>query len=304
MGQLEDMDVFIHVVDAGGIGRAADQLGLAKSAVSRRLSDLEKRLGVRLLNRTTRTSSLTEAGRSYYERAIKIVDDVAELNALTEDANIVLEGTINLAAPLSFGLSHLSTAIDSFVKQHRGLTININFSDRQVDLVEEGLDLAFRIATLKDSSLIARKMSPIRRILCASPDYLKKQGTPNTPNDLTLHRLLHYNLSESSTWKLTDQQGGQHFINVSAHMVANNGDFLKDMAVAGHGIILTPTFISWKAIANGDLVQILPDYSLPQLNAYVVYPQTRYLSQRTRILIDFLVEQFGDNPYWDQGIKA
>lgn len=304
MGQLEDMVVFIHVVDAGGISRAADQLGLAKSAVSRRLSDLEKRLGVCLLNRTTRTSSLSEAGRSYYERAIKIVDDVAELNAQTEDANIALEGTINLAAPLSFGMCHLSPAIDSFVKQHPGLTININFSDRQVDLIEEGLDLAFRIASLKDSSLIARKMSPIKHVLCASPDYLKEQGIPKTPDDLKLHQLLHYNVSSSSTWKLTDKQGEQYLINFSAHMAANNGDFLKDMAVAGHGIVMSPTFISWKAISKGELVPLLSNYQPPQLNAYAVYPQARYLSQRTRVLIDFLVERFGDNPYWDQGINV
>ncbi len=304
MGQLEDMNLFIHVVDAGGISRAADQMNLAKSAVSRRLVDLEKRLGVRLLNRTTRVSSLTEAGRNYYERAIKIVGDVAELNALTEDANIALEGTINLAAPLSFGLCHLSTAIDSFIQQHPKLLINTNFSDRQVDLVEEGMDLAFRIATLKDSSLIARKITPVRHVLCASPDYLKKRGTPKTPDELKSHQLLHYNVSGSSTWKLIDQQGGQHVINVSAYMVANNGDFLKDMAIAGHGIVMAPTFIAWKAIASGELVPVLTDYNTPQYNAYAVYPQTRYLSQRTKVLIDFLVARFGDDPYWDQNIQS
>jgi DNA-binding transcriptional LysR family regulator len=303
MGQLEDMNVFIRVVEAGGISRAADQLGMVKSAVSRRLVDLETRLGVRLLNRTTRTSSLTEAGQNYYERAIKVVDDVAELNALTADSNTSLEGTIKLAAPLSFGLCHLSIAIDDFVKQHPELTINIDFSDRQVDLVEEGLDLAFRIADLKDSSLIARKISAIKHILCASPGYLKEHGTPKIPSDIKNHRVLHYNLSGTSILKLTDKKGKQHSINVSAKITANNGDFLKDMAVAGHGIVSSPTFISWKAIATGDLVPVLSDYKLPQLNAYAVYPQTRYLSQRTRILIDFLVERFGDNPYWDQNIN-
>ncbi|MEO6423711.1 MAG: substrate binding domain-containing protein [Candidatus Nitrotoga sp.] len=247
---------------------------------------------------------MTEAGWSYYERAIKIVNDVAELNVLTEDANIALEGTINLAAPLSFGLCHLSTAINDFIKQHPKLTININFSDRQVDLVEEGLDLAFRIASLKDSNLIARKLSPIKHVLCASPGYLKEQGTPTSLHHLKSHQLLHYNLSGSSIWKLTDKQGEQHSINVSAHMVANNGDFLKDMAISGHGIIMTPTFIAWKAIASGELVPILPDYEPPLLNAYTVYPQRRYLSQRTRVLIEFLAERFGDNPYWDQHINV
>ncbi len=300
MGQLEDMQVFIRVVEAGGISRAAEQMGLAKSAVSRRLADLEARLGVRLLNRTTRTSSLTEAGHEFYQRGIKIIDDIAELNSLTNKANTTLAGSINLAVPLSFGLSHLAPAIDIFVKQHPELTINIDFSDRQKNLIEEGLDLAVRIADLKDSSLIARKISPIKTLVCASPDYLQKYGVPETANDLKHHQLLHYNLSNSSAWKLTDKQGKQHLIPVAAKIIANNGDFLKDMAIAGHGIIMLPTFISWQALGNGELVPILLDYKTPELNAYAVYPQTRYLSQRTRMLIDFLVQRFGENPYWDE----
>jgi DNA-binding transcriptional LysR family regulator len=294
--------VFVRVVDAGGISRAAEQLGLAKSAVSRRLAELETRLNVKLLNRTTRKSSLTEAGQSYYERAIKIIDDVVELNTLATNSNTALSGTINLAVPLSFGLSHLSKAIDLFIKQNPELIININFSDRQVDLIEEGLDLAFRIGDLKDSSLIARKISPIKIILCASPEYLKQYGTPNIPSDLKNHQLLHYNVSGKSQWKLEDNQGTQHIVNVSSNLIANNGDFLKDMAIAGHGIVASPTFISWQAIAIGDLVPVLSDYKLPQANAYAVYPQTRYLSHRTRELIDFLTDYFGENPYWDQNL--
>jgi len=304
MGQLEDMSMFIRIVNAGGISRAANQLGIAKSAVSRRLVDLETRLGVRLLNRTTRTSSLTEIGQNYYNHAITIVADVAELNAVTGDANTLLKGTINIAVPLSFGLRHLSPAINDFLKLHPELTVNINFSDRVIDLVEEGLDLAFRIASLKDSSLIARKISPIKIVLCASPEYLKKYGTPKTAKDLNKHKLLHYNITQSSSWKLTDKKGGTHNISINAKVLANNGDFLKDMAIAGHGIVSSPTFIAWEAISNGELVPILTDYTLPQPNAYAVYPQTRYLSQRTRVLIDFLVERFGDSPYWDKCMTA
>ena len=277
MGQLEDMNAFIRVVEAGGISRAAEQMDIAKSAISRRLADLETRLGVRLLNRTTRTSSLTEAGQSYYERAVKVVDDVAELNTITADSNCALEGTIRLAVPLSFGLAHLAPAIDTFAKEHPELTFNIDFSDRQIDLVEEGFDLAFRIADLKDSTLVARKISPIRLILCASPDYIKEHGLPKTPGELKNHHFLQYNVSGSSTLKLKDNKGKEHLVKMPAKMIANNGDFLKDMAVAGHGILATPTFISWKAIAIGDLVPILSNYKLPQPNAYAVYPQTRYL---------------------------
>ncbi len=176
----------------------------------------------------------------------------------------------------------------------------MDFSDREVDLVEEGLDLAFRIANLKDSSLMARRICPINIVLCASPAYLKKHGTPLTADQLRSHDLLHYNIAASSTWRLKDKAGKQHLVKTSAKVMANNGDFLVDMAVAGHGIVSTPTFISWKAISTGDLVRILPEYELPQPSAYAVYPQTRYLSQRSRALIDFLLGRFGDNPYWDQ----
>ena len=300
MGQLEDMSIFIRVVEAGGISKAADQLGLAKSAVSRRLHELETRLGVRLLNRTTRTSSLTEAGENFYQCAVRIADDVAELNALTMDANTALSGSINLAAPLSFGVSHLSAAIDQFITEQPGISINIDFSDRQVDLVEEGLDLAFRIARLQDSSLVARRICPIRILLCASPDYLQKYGEPTKPEELKKHRLLNYNMGGASSWQFIDRKNHEHRVKVKPFMEANNGEFLRDMAIAGHGIVATPTFISWREIENGTLKPIMRDYRIPDINAYAVYPKNRYLSQRLRTFIDFLVERFGDNPYWDK----
>jgi DNA-binding transcriptional LysR family regulator len=303
MGQLEDMQAFVRVVEAGGISHAADQLGVAKSAVSRRLSTLEARLGTTLLKRTTRRSSLTDAGQHYYERSLRVIDEVAELNAITTGNDDALAGTLRLAAPLSFGLSHLTPAIDIFARKHQDLTVHINFSDRQVDLVQEGVDLAFRIADLKDSTLKARRITPIRLRLCASPNYLKQQGSPRTLEDLKKHRLLSYDSSGSILpWKLVDAEGREHIIHPQAKIIANNGEFLRDMGIADHGIFISPTFISWEALAKGDLVQVLPDYRIPSINAYAVYPQTRYLPQRARLLIDFLVSRFGDNPYWDQHI--
>jgi len=303
MGQLEDMQTFVRVVEAGGISHAADQLRVAKSAVSRRLSELEARLGTTLLKRTTRRSSLTDAGQRYYERSLKIIDEVAELNTATTGNDGALAGTLRLAAPLSFGLSHLTPAIDIFARKHPDLSIRINFSDRQIDLVQEGVDLAFRIADLKDSSLKARTITPIRLRLCASPNYLKQQGSPRTHEDLKRHRLLSYDSSGSILpWKLVDAEGREHIVHPEAKIIANNGEFLRDMGIADHGIFISPTFISWEALAKGDLVQVLPDYRIPSINAYAVYPQTRYLPQRARLLIDFLVSRFGDNPYWDQHI--
>ena len=300
MGQLEDMQVFIRVVESGGIGIAAEQLGIAASAVSRRLAELEKRLGITLINRTTRTSHLTEAGNLYYTRALKVIDDVAELNTLASDPQTSLKGTLRLAAPLSFGLDHLAPALDSFAQNQPELTLHVDFSDQHIDLIEGGYDLAFRIGDLDDSTLKARRISPIRFVMCASPAYLEKKGIPQHPDDLKHHALLRYTLLNTHSWKLLDANGKDVSVPVTAKILANNGNFLCKMGVAGHGILISPTFIAWQALSAGDLIPVLPNYSIPSANAYAVYPQTRYLSQRARLLIDYLLDRFGDTPYWDQ----
>jgi DNA-binding transcriptional LysR family regulator len=300
MGQLEDMRIFVRVVEAGGVGKAADQMGLAKSGVSRSLVSLENRLGVQLINRTTRRISLSGVGREYYQAAVKLLGDIAELDALAANAETSLQGQLRLAVPLSFGLCHLSAAIDEFVRAHPGLTFDIDFSDRLVDLVEQGVDLAIRITALKDSSFKARRICPILLKLCASPAYLEAHGTPLTPDDLKRHALLGYNIGAGTALKLKDPQGNEHLVQASSRMVANNGDFLRDMALAGHGIVLLPTFIAWQALANGDLKPVLETHLPAELNAWAVYPQTRYLSQRARVFIDFLIDRFGETPYWDQ----
>jgi len=300
MTAFDEMNSFVRVVEAGSISKAAEQLGMAKSGVSRRLADLESRLGVRLMNRTTRRSSLTDAGRTYYEGAVKLLSDVAELDAVVADSEASLEGRLRLAAPLSFGLCHLAPAIEEFVEAHPAVLIDIDFSDRQIDLVAQGVDLAIRIAELRDSSLKARHICPIRLMLCASPAYLERHGTPRKPDDLAGHRILHYDIGGGSVLRLADGRGGEQQVHVEPQLVANNGDFLCDMAISGHGIILTPTFIAWQALATGELQALMSDYWPPPLNAYAVYPQTRYLSRRARSFIDFLAERFGTNPYWDQ----
>jgi DNA-binding transcriptional LysR family regulator len=306
MDVFDQMRTFVRVVEAGSISRAAEQLGVAKSGVSRRLAELEARLGVRLLNRTTRRSSLSDAGRSYYEGAVRLLSDVAELDALVTGSEAALEGRLRLAAPLSFGLAHLSPAIEGFARAHPEVLIDIDFSDRQVDLVAQGVDLAIRIAELRDSSLQARRICPIRLMLCASPAYLERHGTPLNPDELRRHQVLHYDIGGgggggggSPLLRLPDGHGGERAVPLSPRLVANNGDFLRDMAVAGHGIILTPTFIAWREVAAGALLPVLPDYWPESLSAYAVYPQSRYLPRRARILIEFLAERFGDQPYWD-----
>ncbi len=294
------MAVFAKIVETGGISAAAGQLGIAKSAVSRRLNELETRLGVQLLNRTTRSSTLTEAGRLYYGRTQSILSQVDDLNdALCFDVG-ELKGTLKVAVPLSFGLLHLAPAVNEFAACHPDLVIDLSFADRQIDLIEEGVDLAIRIAELSDSTLIARRLTTIRHVLCASPAYLAANGVPETPADLASHTLLRYKSPTGRVHHLTDAEGRPHEIAGRTGMRANNGDFLKEACIAGHGIYLMPSFIAWRALQDGRLVRLLPDYGCTELGAYAVYPHTRFLTQRVRVFIDYLSAFLGDTPYWDE----
>ena len=302
MGQLEDMAMFVRIVDAGSITKAADQLEIAKSAVSRRMKDLETRLGTQLMNRTTRQSHLTEAGVHYYQRANSILGEVDALNETTSGVKMQLEGTLKMTAPLSFGLLHLNEVINDYANQHPDLSFELKFSDRHIDLIEEGYELAIRISELQDSSYQAKSLTTIRTVICASPEYLRRMGTPNNLAELQGHDFLHYGLSAQNHIELIDSQGQTQTFSIPKNpkMKANNGDFLLDMAVRGHGIIFAPTFIAYQALARGELIPILKDYKLPVFNAYAVYPQNRFLSQRCRLLINFIAERFGEHPYWDQ----
>lgn len=300
MGQLEDMAMFVRIVDAGSITKAAEQLDIAKSAVSRRLKDLEERLGSQLMSRTTRNSKLTKIGEQYYRRANTILTEVEALNEQTSGAPTRIEGTLKMTAPLSFGLMHLSNVIDAYAHQHPDLNFELDFSDRHVDLVEEGYELAIRIRELQDSSYQAKRLALIRYVLCASPEYLKKMGTPQTLDELKEHQFLQYGLNKSTHLTLRDAQGKKHSLTLNSKIKATNGEFLVDMAVKGHGIAFLPTFITYQTIAHGDLVPILEHYQLPTLNAYAVYPKNRFLSQRCRLLIDFIAQRLGDHPYWDE----
>lgn len=300
MGQLEDMAMFVRIVDAGSITKAAEQLNVAKSAVSRRLRDLEIRLGTQLITRTTRQSNLTQSGEHYYQRAKNILDEVDALNEQAGGAPTLIKGSLKMTAPLSFGLMHLTEVIDEYAKQHPDLIFELDFSDRQVNLIEEGYELAIRIGELKDSSYQAKYLTPIRSVICASPDYLKNMGTPESIEDLEKHKLLQYSLSRDNHIVLVDRQGQTHNVVMRSKMKANNGDFLLDMAIKGQGIAFLPTFMTYQTLAQGKLLPILPSYQLPLTRAYAVYPSNRFLSQRCRFFIDFIAERFGDDPYWDR----
>ncbi len=299
MGQFEDMNLFVRIVESGSITATADQMNVAKSAVSRRLMELESRLGVQLINRTTRKSSLTEAGQVYYRHALNILANTEDLNNLVGQGSAELQGTLKISLPVSFGLLHLTPVINKFASLHPGLLIDLHFADRQINLIEEGFDMAVRIADLADSSLIAKRITTIRHTLAASPDYLLKHGVPKTPEDLRDHDILKYSSPTGLAHVLKDSLGNPHEIQGNIVTISNNGDFLKQSAVAGRGIYHTPTFICWQEFRTGTLVPILTEYEQTELGAYIVYPQTRFLSQRVRQFIDFVSDQFGPHPYWD-----
>lgn len=300
MGQLEDMQTFVRVVEAGNIGTAAKQMGIAKSAVSRRLADLEEQLNMTLINRTTRSSKITDKGRQYYIRSLHLINAFTELDNITASPDCLLQGTIRISAPISFGISHLTPALDIFAKKHPDLSFDINLSNHKSNLIREGFDLGFRIDAPSDPSLTAQKIAHTRFTICASPEYLKQHGTPKTPNDLKDHQLLKLSFLSNDNWKFTDKKGEQYTLISPPKILSNNSCFIKNMAIKGHGIIRIATFSSWKSVKAGELVPMLQDYSLDERDIYAVYPQTRYLSRRARLLIDFLSARFEDNPYRDQ----
>lgn len=300
MNRLENMHTFTRVVEAGSISGAAERLGVAKSAVSRRLKELEEHLGVELFHRTTRLMNLTDTGRAFYQQSVRILEDVLEAELAASQAHGTLKGSLKVALPSSFGLMHMGPAINEFLQLHPQIEFDLDFNDRQVDLMQEGFDLAIRIASLPDSSLIARRIAPIQHVFCASPDYLEKHGTPQTPEDLPNHQCLTYSLSHNDqTWTFTDKNNQKSKITIKSHMKASAGEFLRDAAVDGQGVVYLPTFIVYKEIENKTLLPLLNEYFAWKINAYVVYPQTRHLSQRVRAFVDFLVERFDGIPYWD-----
>ncbi len=300
MDRFENMNAFVRVVEAGSISAAADRMNVAKSMVSRRLKELEEHLGVELFHRTTRQMNLTDSGRAFYQQSVRILDDILEAEHATSQIHGALKGSLKIALPLSFGLMHLGPAINEFLQAHPEITFDLDFNDRQVDILTEGFDLAIRIATLPDSSLIARRLSPIQAMMCASPSYLERMGTPQSPQELIKHRCLVYNLiSNFENWNLYDTENQLIKTKIAPYLKASNGEFLRDAAVDGLGIILMPTFIVYKEIERGALIPLLTQYKPSPLAAYAIYPQTRHLSQRVRAFVDFLVKRFEGLPYWD-----
>lgn len=293
--------IFVAVVECGGFSPAAKQLGISKSAVSKRVTQLEQSLGVKLLQRSTRQLSLTEAGEHYFQHAS--IANTAARDA--EDAVAQLQGEaqgrLRINTPMSFGRLHIAPMIPDFLERYPKISIDMVMDDKQVDLVAEGFDLAVRSGKLPDSRLIARKIAPLKSVLCASPKYLHRHGHPQQLTDLTQHNCLPFSYSEDvRAWRFI-KEGKTHTIEVAGNYQVNNSEALREALLSGLGIARLPTFVAYPDIQSGQLVQLFSDYEMQESTLYAVYSERQYLPAKVRVFLDYCVEHFGDQqPYWDQ----
>jgi DNA-binding transcriptional LysR family regulator len=294
MNKLNEMEAFVAVVEAGSFVRGADALQISKTAASRLINDLEARLGVRLLQRTTRRLSLTEEGGVFLERCRDLLGGVAEAEAeVTARAGEAM-GQVRVNVPVSFGLSHLAPLWPRFMARHPKVVLDITQSDRLVDLVEEGYDLAVRIAKLPSTTLISRRLSSSRLILCAAPKYLRRHGKPAHPEALANHAVMTYTLlSTGEHWHFVGPDGPVS-VKVTPRLRSNSGDTCVAAALEGQGIVLQPSFLVERHLETGALVELMPQYRAIEFGIYAVYPSRKHLTPKVRVLIDFLAEALAD----------
>lgn len=300
MDRLANMEAFVRVAETQSFSEAARRLRTSKSLVSRHVAALEGALGVRLFHRTTPSLTLTEEGRGYYAQVTRILSEIEEANNSVSQTRVTPRGRLKVSAPMSFGTLHLAPAIPRFLARYPEVELDLNLNDRYVDLVDEGFDLGIRVGPLAESSMVARKLCALRMILCASPDYLKSHGTPQTPKDLAQHQCLCYSTNSFvPEWRLMQLNGTPWQVEISGHLHANNGDVLRSAALAGAGIAFLPSFIVGNDLQASTLVSLLADYVPADAAIHAVYPNSRHLSPKVRAFIDFLVEHIGPRPHWD-----
>ena len=298
-----EMSVFAKVVATGSLSSAARELGVSTAVVSRRLAALEARLGVRLVNRTTRRLALTDEGASYHEACARILSEIEDADAAVAARRVEPQGVLKVALPASFGHKHIATLLPPFAARYPKIQLVLSLSDRTVNMIEEGYDLAIRIGELEDSSLAARKLAPNRRVVCASPDYLRRHGAPRTPEDLLKHNCL-TTTDLQMIWEYKGPDGRRGTVRVSGHYACDNWEVLREWALAGMGVALKSTWDVRLQLEGGLLLPLLPGYDFgTDVAIYAVYPHRRYLPAKTRVFIDYLAESFGPEPYWDQPQK-
>ena len=299
MDRFHAMSVFAKVVEQGSFARAADRLEMSTSAVSRYVAELEAHLDVRLLNRTTRRLSLTEMGMAFYERCVQLLADLEEAEQAVTAAAVVPRGTLKLTCSITFGVRHLAPAIAAFGARYPQMRFDVELSDRAVDIVDEGFDLAVRIGDIGSQSLIGRRIGTTQLVCCAAPAYLATHPAPKVPADLASHACMSYEYSPGrNTWRFFDRAGNVHDVKIGGRVHVNNGQMLSALAVAGMGVNLEPDFIVAPDVRAGRLVTLLPGFTPPAVGIHVVYPSRRHLSAKVRAFVDFVAARFADNPEW------
>ncbi|TYO66049.1 LysR family transcriptional regulator [Bradyrhizobium hipponense] len=302
MDPLDGVAAFVRVVEAGSFSAAARRLHISKSATSAHVQRLEERLGVRLLQRTTRRLSLTQAGATYYRHCARIVEQAEFAEQAAHALQREPRGILSISAPDTFGPMHVAPAIPEFLARFPELAIDISLSPRHVDLVQEGHDLAIRIGTLKDSPLVARRLAPSRFVLCAAPAYLKKRGVPRAPDDLLRHVCFGMSLMPwGDEWHLVSAKG-EHRIAARGLLRSNSADILRIAALQGLGIALLPSWAVGDELRSGTLTRILPGCEPPASTIYAVYPSNRLMSAKVRAFVDHLARRIGRVPYWEKGL--
>jgi DNA-binding transcriptional LysR family regulator len=291
---LLDVLAFVRVVETGAFSRAAERMGMAKSILSRRVARLEEQLGARLLTRSAQGAAPTDVGQAYFERASNILAELEAAEEVVAAAVTQIAGPIRLTAPLSFGVQHLAPALGEFAADHPKVELDISFDDRSVDLVGGGFDLGVRIGSLRDSSLIARRIAPVRKVPAASPAYLERRGRPGHPRDLASHDILLYG---NESWRFPTVKGWEQ-VRGRPRLRADNGEMLRSAAAAGLGICVLPSFIAAPAVESGELEPLLKDFPMEEGALYAVMP-SRATTARVRALVDFLASRFGPEPSWD-----
>jgi DNA-binding transcriptional LysR family regulator len=300
---LYEMSVFSKVVAAGSLSAAARDMGVSTAVVSRRLAALEARLGVRLVNRTTRRLALTDEGASYHDACARILAEIEDADAAAAAQRVEPQGILKVALPASFGHKHIAPLVPPFAARYPKIQLALSLSDRTVNVIEEGYDLVIRIGELEDSSLAARKLAPNRRVVCASPEYLRTHDAPHTPEDLPRHNCL-TTTDLHMNWEYKGPDGKRATVRVAGRYACDNWEVLREWALAGLGVALKSTWDVRRQLEDGSLVRLLPGYDFgTDVAIYAIYPHRRHLPAKTRVFIDYLAESFGPEPYWDQPQK-
>lgn len=297
MDRFTEMQTFVQVVEAGSFIGATAALEMSKAAVSRHVGELESRLGVRLLHRTTRKLSLTDEGEVFYLRCKEVLSSVATAESEITSRAAEAIGLLRISAPMSFGILHLSDAWAAFKSQHPKVTLDITLSDHIVDITEEGFDVAVRISRLPGSTLVSRKLAATRVVACASPRYLARRGQPGHPNELPAHDIIAYSYSAmNDQWEFEGPEG-KVTVRVIPGIRTNSGDISRDCALAHEGVALLPTFLVGRDLAAGTLMEVFPRYRVTELGIYAVYGSRKHLAPKVRLLVDFLAQRFEHRPW-------